>query len=55
MRNVLYLSLHVGLVHSFIVFRLQNLKGILWISIERSMKVSGIVYVFIGFVVRDWS
>ena len=35
-----------------------NLKGYLsslWISIEQSVIVSGIVYVFMGSVVRDWS
>jgi len=26
-----------------------------WISIEQSVMVSGIVYVFMGSVVRDWS
>ena len=26
-----------------------------WISIEQSVKVSGIVYVFLGFVIDDWS
>ena len=26
-----------------------------WISIEQSVMVSGIVHVFMGFVVRDWS
>jgi len=26
-----------------------------WISIEQSTAVSGIVYVFMGFVVHDWS
>ena len=26
----------------------------MWISIEQSVMVSGIAYVFMGFVVRDW-
>ena len=27
----------------------------MWISIEQSVTVSGIVYAFMGFVVLDWS
>jgi len=37
---------------------ITNLKGFLisvWISIEQSVMISGIVYLFLGFVVHDWS
>ena len=30
-------------------------KGPVWISIEQSVMVSSIVYVFMGFVASDWS
>ena len=27
----------------------------MWISVDQSVMVSGIVYLFLGFVVHDWS
>jgi len=65
----LYLSFQLNWVLAqFVHGKLQNLQtsedtfahvitplSSVWISTEQSVMVSGIVYIFLGFVIHDWS
>jgi len=55
----LHISIHVYIPSSEMatsfLYTLKGYRSSVWILIEQSVRVSGIVYVFMGFVVHDWS